>query len=768
MPTLVPATNVPYALKYAMDGFYVLPTHSPRGGKCSCGKPLGKGAGQCQAKHPRIPAWPDQSSRDQEQILKWWKDWPDAGIGIDAGKSGFFVIDLDLPHGPGEWGELQDKYGDEGEPIVLRTGSGGYHLVYRHEEGITNSAAGLGAKNIDVRGTGGYIMAPPSWHWTGNQYQGDLEREKLQYAPRWAAGMLKHRVLPDAPAVRLEGAHPLTREDLERFCKYKAPWADAKASVQAAKALLAGGCWSDHGSRYVVMRDFLGALRTWVLDTHGAPLCPESMYPVFRESLAVVAALPDCQIPTTREWLLDLYSRLSVTDGAFRGRLEASRQRPDGSKLDLDAKDWILGTPAGYFLRGQDGSYVGPMMREFVVNKARDVLTSVPTCNEEGKELPLSVLMRRYGCSPEHTQYSYTIERSRYTKDTDTFVQKAGTPKVWVAEYHPQIARWLELFGGEKHEMLLDWLATLGELSRPTCALAVVGLSGAGKDLLMDGVSAIWGGRRTEFQRAIGTFNSSLVESPIVVANEGLRAPSRYDGSVMDALKEMVSSTSRPVEAKYARAVTLDGAVRVMIATNNTGSFHLDKQPNESDLQALNDRVLFIRPTEEARPFLEALGGREATEAWVAGGGLPRHVQWLQETRSVTRGLRFLVQGCGGLADILASQAAEPILAALLKVLLADRVLDGDNDHVACIRDGRVWVSQSNLKESWGRWSATKELPDDLGDAFKTITEAGSGMPITMKGHNNVKMRRVKLAVLRSHATRVGLEEELEVVLKKI
>lgn len=766
-----------FALRYAAEGRYVFPLHSPQvSGCCSCGKPLGRGQGQCQAKHPRIPRWQEDATTYAEVVRTWWGRWPDAGIGVVMGKSGIFAIDLDVTEGkrgPDAWGALQDRFGDEGTPVELTTGSGGKHLLYGYEPGIRNTTLGVG---IDVRGAGGYIVAPPSLHHSGRRYEGTIP-PKVGQAPSWLVQLLKREVLVDAPPVVMDGAHLLTRADLALFIQEKEPYLPQDKTtpsgrvVDAARNIYDGLVWSPHGTRHTTMVTLLGMLRSWVWQRYRAPVDHESVAALMKKSLEQVAALPETQVPTTREWLLDLLARLSANDSAYQGKLEKKREMPDGDRLVLDdticpdPRNLILGTPAGYFLKKGDGketTYVGPLMREFVVNAARDLLP-VPTTTEEGKELSLSALMRQYGRTPLHTKYSYVVARSCFYEETSAFVQRAGVPKTWKPEFNQHIATWLKLFGGDKHEVLLDWLATLHDLSKPTAALALLGLSGAGKDLFIDGVSAIWGGRRTEFHRAIGTFNASLLDSPIVVGNEGLRTPSKYEGgSVMDALKEMVSGTSRDVEAKYARAVPLEGAVRVIIATNNTGSFHLDKQPNESDLAALNDRVLFIRPTGEARPFLEALGGREATEAWVAGGGLPRHIEWLRRGRQVARGKRFLIQGCGGMADILASQGeAKRVLRALLKVLLAL----GGEEAVCCMRSGEVWASQVNVKKTWAAYG-TKDVPEDLGDAFKAITEVGSGKAVKVHGEV-VKMRRVKLTVLRSIAMEEGVEDEFEALLQK-
>lgn len=72
--------------------------------------------------------------------------------------SGIVVIDVDPEHG----GQL--------DPVLMpptalvRTGSGGWHAYYRHPGvPVLNSQSRLGP-GIDVRGDGGYVVAPPSIH----------------------------------------------------------------------------------------------------------------------------------------------------------------------------------------------------------------------------------------------------------------------------------------------------------------------------------------------------------------------------------------------------------------------------------------------------------------------------------------------------------------------------------------------------------------------------------------------------------------------------
>lgn len=103
------------------------------------------------------------ASRDPDQIRRWWKQWPDANIGIATGESGLLVADLDVKNGgtgPDTWAALVD--GLEFDPAFsCVTPTGGLHLIWRDDEGVPSSN-GQVAESVDIKSTGGYIVAPGS------------------------------------------------------------------------------------------------------------------------------------------------------------------------------------------------------------------------------------------------------------------------------------------------------------------------------------------------------------------------------------------------------------------------------------------------------------------------------------------------------------------------------------------------------------------------------------------------------------------------------
>ncbi len=113
------------------------------------------------------------ATRDPSQIREWWELWPEANIGIATGAiSGIVVLDIDPRHGGDDTlATLEARYGKLLATPTALTGGGGRHKIFEHPGGhVPNSAGTIGA-GIDLRGDGGYVIAPPSVHPSGEVYR---------------------------------------------------------------------------------------------------------------------------------------------------------------------------------------------------------------------------------------------------------------------------------------------------------------------------------------------------------------------------------------------------------------------------------------------------------------------------------------------------------------------------------------------------------------------------------------------------------------------
>jgi len=115
------------------------------------------------------------ATTDHKQIRKWWSQWPDANIGIKTGKeSGLWVLDIDGDTGKESFARLIKDHGDLPATLAVATGKRLYfYFSYPPDAKISNRAGKI-APGIDVRGDGGYVIAPPSVHPSGREYRWEV------------------------------------------------------------------------------------------------------------------------------------------------------------------------------------------------------------------------------------------------------------------------------------------------------------------------------------------------------------------------------------------------------------------------------------------------------------------------------------------------------------------------------------------------------------------------------------------------------------------
>ena len=127
------------------------------------------------------------ATTDAAQIKAWWQQHPNANIGLATGSvsQNVFVIDLDIDEDRGIDGyhsleDWQREHGDFPETWTAITGRGGYHLYYRGNGKIKNRAGII--DGVDIRGNGGYVVAPPSIHKNGNRYEWEYSPDEFELA----------------------------------------------------------------------------------------------------------------------------------------------------------------------------------------------------------------------------------------------------------------------------------------------------------------------------------------------------------------------------------------------------------------------------------------------------------------------------------------------------------------------------------------------------------------------------------------------------------
>lgn len=183
---------------YSRLGWSILPLHDVSAGVCSC---AAGAACRTAGKHPRIKAWEEEATSDAEQLARWRAQWPAMNLGVAAGKSGFFVLDVDPKNGGRETlAALVAEHGPLPVTPQAITGSQGDHYYFQPVAGVTNSAGKIGP-GLDVRGTGGQVVAPPSasskgpYRWVHPPWS-----TPIASAPEWLLSLLRRSTAPARPS----------------------------------------------------------------------------------------------------------------------------------------------------------------------------------------------------------------------------------------------------------------------------------------------------------------------------------------------------------------------------------------------------------------------------------------------------------------------------------------------------------------------------------------------------------------------------------------
>ena len=155
------------ALRLAGRGIGVIPLWWPEGAMCACPK-----GAECSspAKHPLTYNGLNDATTDTATIVNWWERYPSANIGLVTGGQ-IDVIDVD-----GAIPAYQELIAKIGSPqhvatVITGRGDGGLHIYCTPGGNKTIPSGKHGLPNkIEVKGAGGYVVAPPSKHVSGGTY----------------------------------------------------------------------------------------------------------------------------------------------------------------------------------------------------------------------------------------------------------------------------------------------------------------------------------------------------------------------------------------------------------------------------------------------------------------------------------------------------------------------------------------------------------------------------------------------------------------------
>lgn len=186
------------ALRLISYGLGVFPLQGMRQGSsgrlvCTCGSPKCEHPG----KHPLARLAPKglkNATTCAATVERWFTQVRLANIGLATGP--VVVLDVDPRHGGDE--SLRLLEAEHGPlPLTCRvlTGGGGEHIFFLPPDGIEiRNSAGLLAPGLDIRGVGGYVVAPSSLHASGRAYEWSVDHHPdetpLAPMPDWMVAAL--------------------------------------------------------------------------------------------------------------------------------------------------------------------------------------------------------------------------------------------------------------------------------------------------------------------------------------------------------------------------------------------------------------------------------------------------------------------------------------------------------------------------------------------------------------------------------------------------
>ena len=146
------------------------------------------------------------ATSDLDTIRRWWQQEPKFNIAIATGEpSGVFVVDIDGLDAEAELRRLEAEQ-EPLPPTVEAITARGRHIYFKMPDATVRNSAGRIAPGIDVRATGGYVLAPPSIHPTGRPYSWSVDAVAVfAAAPEW----LLAKIAASAPTA---GKTPLPPE----------------------------------------------------------------------------------------------------------------------------------------------------------------------------------------------------------------------------------------------------------------------------------------------------------------------------------------------------------------------------------------------------------------------------------------------------------------------------------------------------------------------------------------------------------------------------
>lgn len=519
-----------------------------------------------------------RATTDLATIADWFTRYPDAQLGLAAGEiSGVTVLDIDVKKGKDGIASMKALgFSDFAalSPVRVSTPSGGWHLYFQHEPRLKNSASRIGP-GIDVKTTGGFVMAPGSRKSSG-VYR--IEGAALGSVP-----------LPPFPEALIPPAEPemdvppvtghVTDEQREWAAAYLKSLADDLGGMTEGgrnAALNDAAMWAGGAAARGFIDIEVAKADLWAA-AETAGLRIREFRATFRSGWKAGLKKPISGFPRVLD--LDALEDLDAsTDDDFSALLQTAAAGDDifvdrvTRRLNLRHAIVAVRGKTLATTEHKDGTIDFGQVRDLHTLYANDL---VPAGKDTKGKLKMEAASARWLRDPD-----------RRTYDGVTFAPGKDEPGVlnlwrgWAVEPDPTGS--CELFlahvrtvvcrGNPDHAAyVLGWLAHMVQHPelKPGVALVLRGAKGAGKDTLAEYVAKMIGRRHAptvaHTDHIVGKFNARLENALLLHVQEGSWAG---DPKAEGVLKYLVTSDRVEIERKGIDSINLPSVLRLFISAN--------------------------------------------------------------------------------------------------------------------------------------------------------------------------------------------------------
>lgn len=368
-----------------------------------------------------------------------------------------------------------------------------------------------------------------------------------------------------------------------------------------------------------------------------------------------------------------------------------------------EARDWVLSRAIlshlgkTFYILQPDGRYTQtPVTRSGIVPTIRNMgMEEVYNClvyNENEDTLvprAFDRILADHGVELESVEFSCFEGEARLERASEAQpVLRAPSCQINTKihrRFDPEVDQWLRCAVGDHvYPELEEWLVAALEVQGPLPLLSIVGGPSCGKSLLVRGVAECFSSpTHCDSEALVGGWNAPLLRNPLIYVDEGLSGMEKHMGlrGISEKIRQLLGGAVFKVKEKNVPEVYVESNPRIIATANNYNILAalVGQMQRDTDLQAIQTRIVHFNFRQNAADFLKSKGERLLTKHWVGSNSQHRlagHLLWLWEnkrSRFESREGRFLVEGRIPMRNLLAlsfrhERAADVVVCILTMI----------------------------------------------------------------------------------------------------